>query len=252
MSNLPTREGFEDEKRKRLQTPSELGRVAHNFMVGAVREKYFYNFEWAGLPVIQFPEDLIALQEIIWDTEPDTIIETGLAWGGSAVFYGSCLNQRQTWPKCDTVISIEKNILPGVFKDVEERFLDFSDVKWWGIEASSVDPAIVGKVIGGIAMPVTRRIMVCLDSAHTYEHVKAELELWGPLVSVGCYLVVFDTFVRNMPPALYEGKECVPGNDPMGAVADFLKVHPEFEIDATIDRKLMISSNPKGYLRRVK
>ncbi len=205
-----------------------------------------------GLPIIQFPADLLALQEIIWDTRPDAIIETGLAWGGSAVFYASCLNNLgmpddPTAPR--RVYSIEQKVLDGVEKDIDDRLMELLYVESVRIEASSTEPTIA-KMLA--TMTAGKRVMVCLDSRHTPEHVENEMALYADLVAEGCYLVVFDTFVDDMPAALYEGKECRPGNSPRQAVDDFLDKDGRFVVDYRIDNLTQISSNPRGYLRKIR
>lgn len=253
MSKPQTLEEFNSEKAGRLESSpnGDLASLSHDLLAEMVRSKYFYNFTWMGLPVIQYPQDLIALQELIWETQPDVIIETGLAFGGSCVFYGSCLSHLprrlgedgfRSYPK---VISIEKQIGQGVVEEVHARFKEiYCHVKL--IEASSIDPEninIIKELVKG------KRVMVCLDSAHTADHVRQELEIWSQLVSPGCPLVVFDTFVELMPKELYKDHECGPGNSPMTALSAFFRTHDEFETDE-IDNKLLITSNPVGYLRR--
>jgi len=242
-----TRQEFESERETRLTAEADiLEESAELFEELAVKSKYFYNFQWQGLPIIQFPADLIVLQEIIWATQPQVIIETGLAWGGSAVFYGSCLDRLPVSQK--VVVSIEKHVLEGVRPAVAERFRKFNALSWIQ-EGSSVDPDLVNRIGDSVA---GRKVMVCLDSAHTPEHVGAELALYADLVSVGCYLVVFDTFVERMPPELYEDKDCRPGNCPRQAVDAFLARDKRFVIDSRLDALTQISSNHGGWLKKIR
>ncbi len=243
-----TRKEFESDRELRLAEPStEVDQfTALQFEEMAVRNKYFYNFQWMGLPIIQFPADLIALQEIIWDTQPQVIIETGLAWGGSAVFYGSCLGMIKAPDKL--VVSIEKHVLEGVDAAISDRFLNLNALSWVQ-EGSSVDPDLVNRVAGAIS---GRRTMVCLDSAHTPEHVEAELELYADLVSVGCYLIVFDTFVEGKPMELYAGKDHYPGHGPRQAVDSFLAKDDRFVIDERLDALAKVSSNHGGWLKKIR
>lgn len=250
MSSETTIEQFKLDKKERLTKQPNMIAIdtAEVFMNTAVKEKYFYNFEYMGIPIIQFPQDLMALQEIIWETKPNVIIETGLAFGGSHVFYANCLSilGRDDRLHDRRVISIEQKILPGVKERIINRYLHIPGVVPIFVEGSSTDKHI---------LPIDKtkdRIMVCLDSAHWYEHVRAEIELYSNLVSIGCYLVVFDTFVNQRNPALYQDHSCQPGNDPWKAVENFTNYDDRYIIDREIDRKLLISSNYNGYLKRVK
>lgn len=238
---------FFDDRAKRLEQGCtiETAMNAENFLDHAVEEKYFYNSEWMGLPVIQFAEDLLALQEIIWNTKPTVILETGLAWGGSAVFYGSQLAQSRRGPYVmQTVISIEKGVMPGVSNEIIERLVPLR-VRSAIIQGDSSDPDMLEKAKEYITPQ--DRVMVCLDSLHSAEHVRKEIELYKDLVTSGCYLVVFDTFVQHRTASLYDGKTCWPGNSPMDAMANGIE---GFECDEEIDRKYLISSNPRGYWRK--
>ncbi len=242
-----TREEFDNERTERLSEPKEwLQLSARRFEEQAVRDKYFYNFQWMGLPIIQFPQDLIALQHIIWHTQPEAIIETGLAWGGSAAFYGSCLGQT---PGEKLVVSIEKKVLQGVEDDVEIRMPE--NVSSVIIEASSVTEAPL-RYMEVLPKFGAMKKMVCLDSRHTKAHVAEELRLYADMVSVGCYLVVFDTFVADMPMELYKDHDCSPLDSPAQAVEEFLARDGRFVVDVRIDRMLQISSNHRGYLKKIK
>lgn len=117
------------------------------------------------------------------------------------------------------------------------------------IEGSSIDPTIVERV-QDIARSC-ERVLVCLDSNHTHEHVLAELEAYAPLVSVGSYCVVFDTLIEDMPAEMFPDRPWGSGDNPKTAVWEYLKTHPEFEIDKQMDHKLLISVAPDGYLKRV-
>ena len=211
-----------------------------------VKSKYFYNFEFMGVPVIQYPNDLIQIQEIIWNTKPSVIIETGLAWGGLHLFMANCLNMLK-WEneRKRIVLSIEKKVLEHVRANIYDRIFEMGKVVSIIDEMSSLDYT-------GSHYISKDTVMVVLDSNHTKEHVLKEMEIYGKLVSVGCYMVVCDTFVENRDPELYLNHECKPGNSPFDAVHEFLKTNDNFVIDTEIDRKLLISSNYNGYLKRVK
>lgn len=252
MSKIQTYEEFRKDRDYRLSRPAiDKNYTAKKFMDESVENKYFYNFEWMGLPIIQFPQDLMALQEIIWKTQPDNIIETGLAMGGSHAFYASMLNMLPiSGLEKRSVISIELKIMPDVIREVDERLEHFVRTK---VSSTFIqDDSTSNYVKDYLRKFKGKRNMVCLDSAHWKAHVEKEIDFYHELVDVGCYLVVFDTFVEHRQPYLYEGHTCSPGNSAMGAVFDFIIKRNDFIIDTEIDRKLLISSNVNGYLKRIK
>lgn len=229
----------------RFDGDDKLHLNAEAFLDSAVRTRYFYNFEWMGLPVIQFSDDLVALQEIIWRTKPNVIIETGLAHGGSAAFYGTMLaTMNQAAYRMKSVISIEKGVIEGVRRELLDRLLALR-VRSIVIEGDSTSPETMDKIREYIEPE--DRVMVCLDSLHTSAHVFAEITALAHLVSPKCYLVVFDTFVDRRALHLYRGKTCWPGNSPMDAVRDGIE---GFDLDTDIARRFLISSNPNGYFRK--
>jgi cephalosporin hydroxylase len=224
------------------------------------RHKYAYNFTWLGRPAIQFPNDPWALQEIIWATRPDLIIEAGVAHGGSLIFSASMLAMLDM---CD---SIEKGSAMPDPRQSKRKVLGLDiDIRAHNraaieshpmssriqlIQGSSVDPTVVEQV-HQIASGY-QRILVCLDSNHTHEHVLGELQAYAPLVTLGSYCIVYDTLVEDMPEDSFSDRPWGKGNSPKSAVFEYLKSHLEFEIDKSIDHKLQISVAPDGYLKRVK
>lgn len=224
------------------------------------RHKYAYNFTWMGRPAIQFPNDPWALQEIIWITRPDLIIEAGVAHGGSIIFSASMLAMLDL---CDAIESGTASINPAQSNrkvlglDIDIRAHNRAAIENHPmssriqlIQGSSVSPAVVEQV-REIASGY-RRVLVCLDSNHTHEHVLGELEAYAPLVSPGSYCIVYDTLVEDMPEDSFPDRPWRKGNSPKSAVFEYLKSHPEFEIDKSIDHKLQISVAPDGYLKRIR
>lgn len=222
------------------------------------RYKWSYNFAWMGRPAIQFPNDIWAMQELIWRIKPDLIIETGIAHGGSLIFSASMLSLLDY---CDA-IEEDRTLDPkaprrrvlGLDIDIREHNRSAIEAHPMAnridmIEGSSVDPEIITRV-QDVAHGY-ERVLVCLDSNHTHAHVLAELEAYAPLVTPGSYCVVFDTLIEDMPADTFPDRPWGPGDSPKTAVLEYLKMHPEFEIDSQIDHKLLISSAPYGYLRRV-
>jgi len=214
------------------------------WLIASAKHKYSYNFRWLGRPIIQYPQDMVALQEIVWDYQPDLIIETGVALGGSLVFYASLL---QLMGGNGIVVGIDIEVRPHNFKAITEHPL--SD-RIRLIRGSSTDPNTVEEV-RRFAEPRSR-ILVALDSNHTHDHVLRELELYSPFVRKDGYLVVLDTIVEDIPKSLFPDRQWGPGNNPRTAVNAFLSANDRFEIDRSIEHKLLITVAPGGYLRCVK
>lgn len=221
----------------------DLQEAAASFMTNTINAKYSYNFSWMGRPIIQYPQDILAMQEIIWNIKPDLIIETGIAHGGSLIFYASML---ELLGENGLVIGIDIDIRKHNRAEIEKHPM-FKRIKM--IEGSSIDESIVEKLR---KIAEGKKVVVCLDSNHTHEHVLRELELYAPLVSIGSYCVVFDTIVEDMPAGSYPDRPWDKGNNPKTAVYEFLKKNDHFEIDKNIENKLLITVAPDGYLRRVK
>lgn len=227
----------------------QLKAAAHGFTVASIGPKYSYNFSWMGRPIIQYPQDIVAMQELIWTVKPDLIIETGIAHGGSLIFSASMLelNAACGGPADAEVLGLDIDIRPHNREAIEAHPM-FRRISM--IQGSSVAPEVVTQVKA--KAQGRKKILVCLDSNHTHAHVLAELEAYAPLTSVGSYCVVFDTFVEDLPKALSGDRPWGPGNNPKTAVWEYLKSHPEFEIDQAIDNKLLVSVAPSGYLKRVR
>jgi cephalosporin hydroxylase len=203
-----------------------------------------YNFTWLGRPIIQFPQDVFAMQEIIWRVRPDLIIETGVAHGGSLVFYASML---EMIGGPGEVVGIDIEIRPANRAAIESHPM-FGRIRL--VEGSSVDPLTVQRVCALAAGK--KRVLVVLDSNHTHDHVSAELRLYSPLVTKGSYLVVFDTIVEHMPAHAFPDRPWGRGNNPMTAVCAFLEKTDRFTVDREIEEKLLITVAPSGYLRCVR
>jgi len=221
--------------------------VAQRFLVETAKHNYTYHFDWLGRPIIQLPQDIIAMQEIIWRVQPDIIIETGIAHGGSLILYASLLELiAMCFDKQGEVLGVDIDIRPHNRKAIEEHPMSH---RIHMLEGSSTDPGIVKKIKS--RAEGKERVLVCLDSNHTHEHVLAELSAYAPLTSVGSYCVVFDTIVEDMPDECFTNRPWGKGNNPKTAVKQWLQSHPEFEIDSDIQDKLLITVAPDGYLKRV-
>ena len=243
-----------------LQASDEVfAETKKQFINKSFGHQYSYNFEFFGRPIIQYPQDMVAMQELIWQVKPDLIIETGIAHGGSLILSASMLSLLDY---CDAIehgamldpkaprrrvlgldIDIRAHNRAAIEAHPMANRIDM-------IEGSSIDLAIIAQV-QDIARGY-KRVLVCLDSNHTHAHVLAELEAYAPLVSAGSYCVVFDTIVEDMPAEMFPDRPWGPGDNPKTAVWEYLRTHPEFEIDKQMDYNLLISVAPDGYLKRVR
>ncbi len=239
-------------------TNQSLIDASKNFMIKSTKPKYSYNYFALGCPIIQYPQDMIAIQELIWEVKPDLIIETGIAHGGSVIMSASALalldiceaikNKQKFDPNKSNrkVIGIDIDIRKHNRSAIENHPM-VSRIEL--LEGSSIDPKIIEKVKS--ISKNYKKILVCLDSNHTHNHVLLELNAYAPLTSINSYCVVFDTIIEDMPKGTFEDKAWDVGDNPKTAVREYLKNHPEFEIDKNIDNKLMISVAPEGYLKKV-
>ena len=220
-----------------------------SFLRDSIESKYSYNFKWMGRPIIQYPQDIVAVQELIWDIKPDLIIETGVAHGGSAVFFASLLelNALSGGPKDAEVWCIEIDLRAHNRKAILAHPM-YPRLRIF--DGSSVDTNIAAVVSEKAAK--SERVMVILDSNHTHEHVLGELNLYASLVSVGSYCVVFDTVIEDLEGVEFVDRPWGKGDNPKTAVAEFLKTNSDFVVDQAIDEKLLISAAPGGYLKRIK
>jgi cephalosporin hydroxylase len=239
-------QAFIEEREKRIRSNGEnatLMSAAKAFNDASNSAQYSYNFSWMGRPIIQYPQDMVAMQELIWEIKPDLIIETGIAHGGSLIYYASLLELIGT----GEVLGVDIDIREHNRKEIESHPM-FRRIKM--IQGSSIDPQIVSQVANIAAEK--QKIMVCLDSNHTHEHVLNEMKFYAPFVSKNSYLVVFDTIVEYLPENYFGQKRSWGiGNNPMTSVNEFLRNNKDFSIDHSIDNKLLISVAPSGYLKRI-
>jgi cephalosporin hydroxylase len=243
---------FEREVKERIEANgrnSALMASADAMILSTVKSQYSYNFSWLGRPIIQYPQDIVAMQEIIWAVQPDLIIETGIAHGGSLIFSASMLELIALCggPQHARVLGIDIDIREHNRRAIEAHPL-FKRIHM--IEGSSIDPSVIAQTQEYAAG--RERVLVCLDSNHTHDHVLAELESYSALVSVGSYCVVFDTLIEDLPPNTYADRPWGPGNNPKTAVREFLNTHSEFEIDTRMNNKLLITVATDGYLRKIR
>ena len=238
---------FLTESKERVQLyeqNSELLAAAQNFMKQLNYTHYCFNFTWLGRPILQLPQDLYALQEIIWQVKPDLIIETGIAHGGSLIFSASML---ELIGGGGEVLGLDIDIRAHNRESIEAHPM-FKRITMF--EGDSTTDEIAERVYA--FAKGKERVLICLDSNHTHSHVLRELELYAPLVTVGSYCVVFDTGIEDLPDDLFSDRQWGKGNNPKTAVWEFLKNHDEFEIDKEMELKLLITAASDGWLKRVK
>lgn len=249
----------EGEARITAYPETDMANAARQFMIFSTIPKYSYNFSWMGRPIIQYPQDMVAMQELVWQVKPDLIIETGIAHGGSLIFSASMLAQLDMCEAIEAGVSLNprESRRKALGIDVDIRAHNRAAIEAHPmatriqmIQGSSIAPDIIAQVHAVAANH--SRVLVCLDSNHTHDHVLAELEAYAPLTSVGSYCVVFDTLIEDMPGSMFPDRPWGPGNNPKTAVWEYLKNHPEFEIEKSIQHKLLITVAPDGYLKRMK
>lgn len=251
---------FENERRERLQDyrqDEHFQRLSLAWLEASMARKYVYNFDWLGRPIIQYPQDMVIIQELVWKVRPDLIIETGIAHGGSlvlsasllalldladAITAGSSCNPKQSRRR---VVGVDIDIRSHNREAIETHPLScYMEM----IQGSSIDADVVEKVqkLAGNF----KTVMVLLDSMHTHDHVLAELNAYAHLVTPESYCVVFDTFVEDMPRNFFSDRPWNVGNNPRTAVESWLPRHPEFEVDPALETKLQVTVAPHGFLYR--
>lgn len=256
---------------QRMGNDEDIKSLSKNWLRATANYNYTYNFKWMDMPIIQVPQDIVAMQELIWNVKPDLIIETGIAYGGSLIFSASMLAQLDICEAIELGESIDprKSQRKVLGIDIDIRTHNCLAIKTHPmasriqmIEGSSIAPDIISQV-HEIASDY-KRILVCLDSNHTHDHVLEELKAYAPLTSVGSYCVVFDTLIEDMPTDMFPDRPWDKRNNPKTAVWEYLRILKEesresvdgtrlaFEIDKIIENKLLITVAPDGFLRRVK
>jgi cephalosporin hydroxylase len=253
---------FDDEVRANVEAmgkDTQLKSDSIDWMVRAGGEyKYSYNFAWMGRPIIQYPQDIVALQELIWSVKPDLVIEMGIAHGGSLILSASILalieyaDAAESGTRLDPATPIRRVL--GVDIDIREHNRAAIEAHPMSsridmIQGSSIEEDVISQVQGYANSYDT--VLVILDSNHTHDHVLAELNAYANLATVGSYCIVFDTVIEDTPEELLVDRPWSKGDNPKSAVRVFLKDHPEFEIDKAMDNKLLITVAPDGFLKRI-
>lgn len=218
--------------------------ISHEF----AKEKYTYNFSWLGRPVFQGPSDLQVYQEIIWNYKPDLIIETGIARGGSLIFFASMMALLEYCGEIDEgeVVGIDIDIREENKNAILKHPLS---KKITMIEGSSIDKEVISKIKEYAKNK--KKIFLILDSNHTHSHVIEELRAYAPLIEMGGYCIVCDTGIEQIDDII-ENRPWGKGNSPKSALLEYLKENSNFEIDSFYENKSLITCAPDGFLKRVR
>jgi cephalosporin hydroxylase len=240
---------------QRMSADKEFREVTDRWFNLSADFQYSYHFRWLGLPIIQYPQDTVSLQELIWETKPDLIIETGIARGGSLILSASllaildsCLPTENSIPRKRKVIGVEIDLRPdnreALMQHPLSRYIEI-------VDGSSTDKEVVSKIKSLVKEAQSKNVLIILDSNHSHEHVLKELRLYQEFVEEGGYLVVMDTVVENMDARHHNPSRWSKGDNPMTAVRQFLGENTDFIVDSRYEDKALISVAPSGYLKRV-
>ena len=239
------REAFDQDKSALIQhlgLDEELQSLALDFVNRSNKVRYAYVWNWFGLPIIQMPEDIVKVQEIIFEYKPDVIIETGIAWGGSLLLYASVLKALGKGRVIGIDLKLPDSNREAILKSPFSELIDL-------VEGSSVDLGVMNKVKESIA--ADQKIMLILDSHHTYQHVIEELNLWSPMIKSGGYILVCDTIVETIDSPEDRVRDWGKGNNPMTALDEFLENNSRFVMDQRFNDKALVSFHPHGVLRAI-
>lgn len=237
---------FENRNKKfvnRMKNNGSFKRLTNSWFKKSIKYEYSYHFRWLGIPIIQYPQDIIAYQEIIWKVKPDLIIETGIARGGSLIFSASILDIIRKGRVVGIDVNIRKENKKTILAHPLSKIISM-------IEGSSTNEKTLYKLRK--FTKDKRKILVMLDSNHTHEHVLNELRLYSPFVSKGSYIVVLDSIIGDLPSHLHKNKPWNRKNNPKTAIFQFLRENSRFVIDYNISNKLAITVSPYGYLKCIK
>lgn len=257
---MTPQEQFAAERQERLAAyaqDTEFKDLSRQWLQQSMHKKYVYNYDWLGRPIIQYPQDMVAIQELVWTVRPDLIIETGIAHGGSLILSASMLAMLDMCDAIEAGTTIDPRQSRRKVIGID---IDIRDHNRAAIEAHPMASRIrmfQGSSIGADVVKQVheaakgyQKVMVFLDSMHTHDHVLGELDAYAPLVSKGSYCVVFDTFVDDMPPKFFADRPWDVGNNPKTATREWLNSHPDFTVDPVMESRLMVTVAPEGFLKR--
>lgn len=230
---------------KKMAADGKLKKDAIDVLVRADQYNWIHQASWFGEPILNLPQDLFALQDIIYKTRPEYIIEVGVAWGGSLLFYSTLMNILGGGKK---IIGID-TFVPDDLKERIASHGKLSEMIEWivgsSVEYNTIDK--IKKIVGN-----SRNVMIILDSYHTHDHVLKELRLYSPFVGKGYYLICCDTIVEYIPVQKHRSRPWGPENNPKTALNVFLRENDRFKVDKDLENKLLLTCNPSGYLEAIK
>jgi len=260
MKSIKNQDKFYKDRSKRIKSFErnlKLKKISKDWIVESQKNKYVYNFDWLGRPIIQYPNDIHILQEIVWEVKPDVIIETGIAHGGSLILSASLLSMLDLaeYYKRKNINKIKKSNRKVIGVDIDIRPHNLKEIKKHPfyekinlIEGSSVSIEVQKKIAK--ILKNNKKVLVLLDSMHTESHVLEELKIYSKFVSNGSYCIVYDTLVSMMPDKFYSNRPWGKKNNPMSAINKFIKMNKNFSIDTSLSTKLCISSCINGFLKK--
>jgi cephalosporin hydroxylase len=229
------------EAANQMYNDEDLQNKALEVLISADKYRWVHQAKWLGEPLLNLTQDMFAIQNIIWETRPDYIIEVGVAWGGSLLFEATLLELLGGSKVIGVDIFIPEDLKARIFS--HNKLANLIEL----IEGGSTSESTIEKIKKIIG--TSKKTLIILDSYHTHEHVLNELNIYSQFIGKGCYLICGDTIVEKIPEQEHRPRPWGPGNNPATAVAEFLLHNERFEADFEIDKKLLFSCHPGGYLR---
>lgn len=246
MKKIYSRSEFEDARKQwaeNMHQDQSLRNKALDVFIEADRHNWIHQTNWLGEPSLQTPEDLITFQEIIFRTRPDFLVEVGVAWAGSLLFYATIMESIGHGQIIGIDIFIPDDLKDRIFSHSISKRIKL-------IQSSSIEDDSFREISGMIGE--NKNTMVHLDSDHTEKHVLQELKLYSELVTKGNYLVCGDTIIDFLPEQTHRPREWGKINNPYTALKKFLSSNNRFVVDQSFDMKRLMSNQPGGYLRCIK
>ena len=233
-----------NEEAAKMNRDASLSGEAKKVLSDADHYHWVHQTSWMGEPILNLPQDMFAMQEIIYRTRPDFIVESGVAWGGSLLFYSTLMEILGG----KLIIGIDVFIPDDLKERIGSHEKLSKRIRWINDSSTSEETLSKVKEIVGDS----RKVLVFLDSDHTHEHVLTELNLYAPLIGKGQYIICGDTIVEDVPEQKHRPRAWGPGNNPKTALMSFLDQNDRFEVDQNLENKLLFTCNPGGYLKCIK
>ena len=227
---------------KSLYKDNKVRKLKKELYIAADKKNFCYLYSWFGEPMLQTPDDILTIQEIIWETKPDVILEVGVAWGGMILLYDSLAKKCGIKKIIGVDIFIPKDLINRVFSKVDKNKVFLINDDSTSNETFNKIKKIIGKY---------KNIMIHLDSNHTKKHVLDELLLYSKLCKKNNYIIVSDTIIEHIPKQKHRAREWSKGNNPKNAVDEFLKINKKFKVDLFRNYKQLLTNNPKGFIKKI-